>query len=352
MALPLLALAAGYGGAAIGVLTAVSAAAQMAVRSTLGWMLSRVPDRTLVVVAALLLAVSCGLVAVSAAIVPFAVAEAVQGAARGCFWTGSQSHVVRRPGSAVRALASVNLVSSLGLLAGPVIAGVIAETDPRASLAVAAVVALGSAAVASSLTRYPPYRPPARGHQAPVWRRSGVAVACWAGVSAGAWRGLLTSFVPVVLARAGQPAGVVGALVAVANGAAIAGAGGVGRLPARTNPTVLALATAATGLGTAATALAGGRPLLAAVALAVSGLGGGALQTLGPALAAEAVHREERGLAVATTGTFRAAALLLAPLAVSGLVLAMPVAAGLAVAGLLTSAPVALVHVVTRRVAT
>jgi len=342
VALPLLALAVGYSGAAVGVLTAVSGASQMVTRAGLGIALSRIPDRVLVVLAALLLAASNVIVAVSAALVPFVIAELLQGGARGCFWTGSQSHVVRRPGSAVRGLAYVNFISSFGLLAGPVVVGVIAEANIRLSLVVAGAVAVVASWIASTMTLYPPYHPPARKRSDMIWRRPGVAAACWAGVSAGGWRGLLSSFVPVVLTRAGQSAGLVGVLVAVANGAAVFGAGAVGRLPARTTSTVLGLGTLATGLGTAATAVASGSPMLAGLALALSGLGAGALQVLGPALAAEAVHPEERGLAVATTGTFRAASLLLAPLAVSGLVLAMPVTAGLAVAGLLASTPAAL----------
>jgi MFS family permease len=341
VALPLVALAAGYGGAAVGVLTALSAVAQMGIRSTLGLALSRFPDRLLVVAAAALLAASNALVAVSAAVVPFALAELLQGAARGCFWTGSQSHVVRRPGPTVRALAAVNLVSSVGLLAGPVVAGALAERDVRAALWASAALGVVAAAVAGRMTSHPPYRPPARDRGDRLWRRPAVATGCWAGVSAGAWRGLLGSFVPVVLSRAGQSASTVGVLVAVANAASLAGSGGVGRLTARATTGVLAAGTAATGLGTSAAALAAGEPVLAAVALAVSGLGAGTLQTLGPALAAESVHPEERGMAIATTGTFRAAALLVAPLAVSGLVLAMPAAAGLAVAGVLASTPAA-----------
>lgn len=337
--MPLLALHAGYSGAAVGVLTALSAVAQMGVRSMLGIALSRFPDRLLVVVAAALLAASNGLVAVSPAVVPFAIAELLQGAARGLFWTGSQSHVVRRPGPAVKALATVNFVSSIGLLVGPVVAGAIAEHDLAVSLWVAGAVGAVSALIASRMDSYPPYAPPPRERGDRLWRRPPVAVACWAGVSAGAWRGLLGSFVPVVLTAAGQTAAAVGVLVAVANAASLAGAGGVGRLRSGASSGILAAGTAATGLGLALAAVAAHEPVLAAVALAASGVGAGALQTLGPALAAESVHPEERGMAIATTGTFRAGALLVAPLAVSGLVLVLPAAAGLAVAGVLASTP-------------
>jgi MFS family permease len=351
VALPLLALARGYGGAAIGVFTALSAVAQMGTRSVLGLALSRFPDRLLVIVAAVLMALSNLIVGLSAAVLPFVVAELLQGAARGGFWTGSQSHVVRYAGPAVRPLAIVNLVSSAGLLAGPVVAGAVAEHDLRAALWISAALGALAAVIAARMTPHPPYRPRPRRGGDRLWRQPAVAVACWAGVSMGAWRGLLSSFVPVVLSRAGQSASTIGALVAVANAASLGGAGGVGRLNVRATTGVLVAGTAATGLATAAAALVAGQPVSAGLALAISGVSAGALQTLGPALAAESVHPEERGMAIATAGTFRAAALLAAPLAVAGLVLVMPTAAGLAVAGVLASTPAVVTFAVRRAAA-
>ncbi|MDP9416936.1 MAG: MFS transporter, partial [Actinomycetota bacterium] len=341
VALPILALRSGYSATQVGLLTAVSAVTQMLTRLALGRVMRVVADRTLVGGAGLLLAMSSAVVAVSAAVVPFVVAQAVQGVARACFWTGSQTHVVRGPGRAVGALATVNFISSFGLLAGPVLAGFLIERSAQLALAVGAAVALLGAAPSMLLDRLPPFtlppdRPPGR-----IWRRSGVDAGCWAGVSAGAWRGLLGSYVPVALEAARQPASTIGLLVSVANGASIAGSAVVGRVSGTWVSRSFLLGTLGAGVGTAAVGFLAGAPLWAGAALALSGLGAGALQVLGPAVATEAVHPEERGEAIAAAGTFRAGALLAAPLAAAGLVAVLPVSAVLALSGAIVAVPAA-----------
>lgn len=340
VALPLIALDAGYSGGQVGVLTACSAISQMAARTVLGRVMRHVADRSLVTVAACLLALSTGALTLSTALVPFVVAELVQGAARACFWTGSQTHVVRGAGSAVSALAAVNFVSSIGLLAGPAAAGVLLEQGSRLTLLVATGAAVAAVPVTLLLDRLPPFtvpvdRPPGR-----LWRRPGVDAGCWAGVSAGAWRGLVSSFVPVALRQAGQASSTIGLLVSVANGAAVAGAGVVGRVSRESVWKAFAAGTIATGAGTAAFAAVAGSVPLAAAALALSGLGAGALQTIGPAVATDAVHPEERGEAIAVAGTFRAGALFAAPLGVAALILAVPLTAAMTLAGALITVPV------------
>lgn len=119
VALPLLALRSGYSAVEVGVLTALSAIAQMATRLVLGAAMRLVGDWVLVVAAGVALCLSNGLVVASAAVVPFTLAEVLQGFARACFWTGSQTHVVRNDAPAVGALATINFVSSVGLLADP-----------------------------------------------------------------------------------------------------------------------------------------------------------------------------------------------------------------------------------------
>lgn len=340
VALPLLAIAAGYSGVEIGVLTAVSAAAQMATRLVLGPAMRVFPDWTLIASAALLLAASNALLVISAALVPFVVAELLQGVARACFWTGSQTHVVRGGGTAVGSLATVNLNASVGLLGGPLLAGVLAERSPQLALAVGAGIAAVGFVPPLFLDRLPPFslppdRPPGR-----MWRRPGVDAGCWAGVTAGAWRGLLSSYVPVALSAAQQSSSTIGVLVSVANAASLAGAGIVGRIRESWMPPTYAVGTVVTGVATGVVALLAASPWAAALALALSGLGAGALQTLGPAIATDAVHAEERGEAIAVTGTFRAAALFLAPLGVAGLVSAVPLTAAMATAGALITLPV------------
>jgi MFS family permease len=345
VALPLLALRSGYSPAEVGVLTAISAIAQMATRLVLGAAMRLVGDWVLVVAAAACLSISNGLVVASTALVPFALAELMQGVARACFWTGSQTHVVRGDTPAVGALATINFVSSLGLLAGPVLAGVLVEHSPRTALGVGAAVAGMAIAPALTLDRLPPFRPPPERSPARIWRRPGVDVGCWAGVSAGAWRGLLSSYVPVALDAARQPASTIGVLVSVANGASVVGSALVGRVRGRWVARSFVLGTLATGAATGLVALAAEAWWAAAALLAVSGLGAGALQTIGPAIATDSVHPEERGEAIAAAGTFRAAALFAAPLAVAGAIAVIPLTVAMGLTGALIAASAGLVRV-------
>lgn len=344
VALPLLALRAGYSPAQIGVLTAVSAIAQMATRLVLGAAMRHVGDWVLILAAGFALGVSNGLVAVSAALVPFAIGEVLQGVARAFFWTGSQTHVVRANSRPVSALAIINFASSVGLLAGPILAGLLLVSSARTPLAVGAVVAAGAMPLALMLDRLPPFSPPAERPPGRIWRRAGVDVGCWAGVSAGAWRGLLSSFVPVALAAARQPASTIGVLVSVANGASVLGSALVARIDGGWIRRAFIVGTVAAGGATGLVAVVAGSGWLAAVLLAISGLGAGALQTIGPAIATDAVHPEERGEAIAAAGAFRAAALFGAPLAVAGAVAVLPLAAAMAMAGGFIMASAAIVR--------
>lgn len=339
VALPLIALKAGYTGEQVGVLTACSAITQMAIRTVLGRAMRYVADRSLIMVASCLLALSTGVLMLSVALVPFLIVELLQGASRACFWTGSQTHVVRGPGSSMSALAMVNFVSSIGMLGGPVAAGLLLERGSGLTLLVATCAAVAAVPITLLLDRLPPFTVPADRPPGRMWRRPGVNAGCWAGVTAGAWRGLVSSYVPVALQQAGQSSSTIGALVSVANAASVAGSGVVGRVSHESAWKAFAAGTLATGLGTAAVAAVAGSVPLAAMALALSGLGAGALQTIGPAVATDAVHPEERGEAIAVAGTFRAGALFAAPLGVAALILAVPLAAAMTVAGALITVP-------------
>lgn len=58
--------------------------------------------------------------------------------------------------------------------------------------------------------------------------------------------------------------------------------------------------------------------------LFISGVGAGILQTLGPALATDAVQPQERGRAMASIGTLRAISLLVTPMGIGALVFILP----------------------------
>jgi MFS family permease len=339
VAVPLLALRAGYSAAEIGAVTAVSAVAQMLARLSLGPAMRRWPDWTLITAAGFLLTASNGLMALSATVVPLVVANLLQGVARACFFTGTQTHVVRGPGSAVGALATMNFVGSAGLLAGPVVAGVLSERTPVLALTVATGIALLGTIPTFLLDRHPPFSLPADRPPGQMWRRPGVNIGCWAAVTAGSWRGMLSSFIPVALDSARHSSSTIGLLVTVANGAALAGAAVVGRVRERGTRWAFVVGTLAAGIGTALSAALAENVVLAAIVLAISGLGAGALQTVGPAIATDSVHPEERGEAIATAGTFRAAALFAAPLAVSGLVGIIALAPAMALVGVAMTVP-------------
>lgn len=331
--MPLLGLAAGYSAAAVGALIGVSGLAQFAVRLCLGLVMRHIPDRTVIIAAGVSLALSNVVVVLSVAVAPFLFAQLLQGAARACFWTGSQTHVVRTEPSAVNAIAGINLTASVGMLAGPYAAGVLAERDISLALLAAAAIAAVAVGLTLLLDRLPPFdlhpgQVPRR-----IWRRAGVSAACWVSMTTGAWRGMLGSYFPIVLEAADHSPATIGALISVANVAVLIGSGLLAREWSATWH-VVATATVATGAATALAGFAAGSTTSAAVALAVSGIGAGVLQTLGPALATESVGPEEVGDAIVATGTFRAAALFAGPLTVAGALTALGLTATVGLAGI------------------
>jgi MFS family permease len=344
VALPLLAIRAGYSAAEIGALTAVSAITQMVSRMYLGALMKRVPEWTLISSAGFFLALSCGLVALSPSVLPFVVAQLLQGVARAFHWTSTTAHLVRGPGRAAPRLAIVNFSAAIGSLIGPLIAGVLSERTPALALAVAAGISMAAIAPTFFLDRLPPFAPPRDRPKGRVWRRPGVDVGCCAAVTAGGWQALLTSYVPVALVGAGQDAATVGALVAVANGAMLIGTGVAGRVRSRWQPPVVLAAILVGGTAVALTAALADSVSLSAVVLAAGGYAAGTLQVLGGAVVAESVHPEERGEAIAASGTFRALAMFGTPLAVAGLISVVPLAPAVAAVGVALGLPAVLLR--------
>jgi MFS family permease len=339
VAVPLLALRAGYSAAEIGVLAAIAALAQLTVRLGLGWVMRRWPDWLLVAGGGLLLGLGGLILALSTSLPAFVVAQLLLGASRACFFTGSQTHVVHGSGRTARALARVNLAASAGMLVGPLVAGALSEFTPVAAISAAAVVGAVVVVPASLLDRLPPFTPPQDRPAGRLWRRPGVGAACWASATGGAWYVLVTSYVPVALEQAGQSATTIGILVTVANGATLAGTAAAGRATARWTAPGLAVGVLTAGVGIGLTAPVASSAALSGLALAASGVAVGAVLVLTPALAAESVHPGERGDVIALIGTFRSAAQFSAPLAVAGLVTLVPLAPAVAVVGAVMALP-------------
>lgn len=342
VSVPLLAIHAGYDIATVGLLIASSAVAQIVSRLFMGHLMHSIPDKYFVVAAALLLSASCGMLALSAGMGAFVISQLLQGIARAFFWTGSQTHAVRMASSAVNGLTVINLTSGVGSLLGPALAGFLSIVSIEYSLLWGSIVGLLAFAPAALLVKLKPFtssRDPSGQKPVRIWRRPGVFMGCMMGMTAGSWRGLLNSYVPVVLTQAGHTTAAIGLLVSTANASTLVGSALSPSLRNLGMKVVRPLSVVCTGLGIALVGMDPGTFWVSALFLGLSGLGAGVLQTIGPALTTEGVHVEERGDAIAIAGTFRAVALFLAPLMVSGAVLILPAGIALAAAGVLMSVP-------------
>lgn len=347
VAFPLIALATGRTASEIGLLVAMSAVVQILARSRLGHLMRRVPDRVVFAGGPVGLALAFTVLLVSSTLAALVLAWAVLALGRACFWTAGQTHSVRGTGSSVRRLAALNVFGSSGALVGPVLAGLLVELDTRAALATGAGLAVAALLPVAGLDRFPPFsRKREQPREPAMWRRPGVSAGCWAGATAGAWRGLMDSFVPVALERARHSSATIGMLVSAANAAAVASAALLGGTPSGRTRQVYVGSMLSAALGMAAFGYASGNVAAAAVALAVAGLGAGVLQTLGPALAASAVSPDEKGDAMAAYGTLRTSAMFVAPLATSAAILVMPIAPALLLTGLLLAVPTIAVRTV------
>lgn len=340
--LPLVALEAGYSNAMIGALTAVSAAAQMGIRPLLPWVMRRFPDRGLVQSAGVLMFASSLLLAASTALAPFLIVQVLQGCSRALFWTGSQTHAVREARVSTGTLAVILVAGGIGATIGPLIGGVVGAGSLWLAVLVTAGVALVSIVPTLALDRHPPFARGAAGSRRRIWRREGVDLGGWASLGSGIWRGLVSSYVPVVLATAGQSSVRVGLLLSAANVAALIGTATVARLDGRGLRIASFAAMPATCVGLVVCALVPGAIWLAAIGLVLAGIGAGVLQSAAPSLAARAVSTEERGDAIAAIGTARALAMVASPLCVGGLLTILPLGVAMAIVSGLVVAPLGL----------
>ena len=341
LALPLLALAAGYDAAGVGLLTATSAISQFLFRLRLPFWLGRYRDRALVAVACLMMAASYLAVFASVALPVFIAAQLLQGGARALFWTASQTHAVRAPGVPVRQLAEVATVGNVGTMIGPATTGFVATAlSLSAALWMGVVVALVGAGLAMTLHKLEPYPRRARAHgEARLWRKPGIDVACWAGFAGGGWRALQSSYVPVILTAAGLPAGIVGILLSASDLASTIAIAALVRFPPRYTVISLHLAVMAAGIGLAILPFVAGMPVLAGMTMMFAGAGAGPLMTLSVAMARQLADPADEGEAIALIGTFRAGALLVTPTAVALSLAVLTVGAAMSIAGIAIAVP-------------
>ncbi len=328
---PLLALAAGYDAATVGFLAATSAASQLGTRFALPWLLGRFPDRTLLVLACVVMSTAFVLLILSTSLAVFAAAQLLQGAARTVFWTSSQTHAVRGEGSAVRGLVDLNVLGNAGTLVGPALGGSLAAIALPAALGAAAVGAALAAVLALLVRRLPPYDRRQSAGSARLLRREGVDVACWASVVGGTWWSMMGSYVPVLLVGAGFGSIAIGWLITASEGAGALALLALRRLAeARIGAVVRGGALIAMS-ALVALALVPAGPVGYAVLLLIGGAANGSVTTLAPAMASLVAGPQEQGDALALAGTFRAGALLTAPAAVGALLAIVPLATAITV---------------------
>ncbi len=331
VAIPLVALDAGYAPATVGALVAVAAATQLGVRLTLPWLLGRFADRSLMAVSAIGLAGTFALLIVSTTLPVFVAAQLLQGGSRAIFWTSSMTHVVRGPGSSVRRIVDVNVAGNLGTLSGPAIAGTLAIVGMPLALAAAVGAGLVASLLSLRLHSLPAFDRRRSAGTLGLLRRPGVDVACWAGIIGGAWWAMVGSFVPIILVGAGIGATGVGWLTTASEGAGMVALlvqrriSGRARIGRRLVLAAIVVAGALAGIALCPPVLA-----VYAALLIVGGAASGTATTLGPALASLAAGPHEQGDALALSGTFRAAALFVAPAVVSAAVATLGIGSALA----------------------
>ncbi|MCU1438733.1 MAG: arabinose efflux permease family protein [Naasia sp.] len=342
LGLTFLALDAGLDIGMVALLAALSALVQLIARLPLGILLSRVTDRTVILVSVGALATAMIAALVLPGLVGLVLAQAMTGVSRAGFWSASQTHVVRLSRTAARGISGNMLMTGIGNALGPLVAGAAHAVSPTATAWAALALTLLTLLLATGLARLPVFRPERNPEAGRVAFRFGVVLASAAAFGAGIWHVCLTSLAPVVLAGGGWSEFAIGAAVAATNAAFLGGVVLSGRATARAIQLSVAGGGLLVGAGVAALAVATEVPVLAAVALLASGTGAGVLMTLGPALATESVLPEERGHALVVSGTYRAGALLGAPLLVSAATLALPVGAVMAMLGIVAGAPTAL----------
>ena len=318
VAYPLFVVGLGRSKTEAGLLLAMSAGMQVLTRWQLGSLMRAVSNADVVSGAALLMGLAVGLLVLSSGLAALVVSAAVQGVARACFWTGNQVQIVRSDRPTPRAIATLNSVATVGMLIGPAVGGVIAQSSFRAAFAVAAAIAILGIAPTLGLSRPSPFARVGGHGYLQLLRHRGVQVGVWASVAVGAWRGLLGSYVPIGLDAAGTSETVIGLIVALASGAAAVG----GYMAVSAEGPRVAAGVARWGVVTAAATAIVGFEFHASVitaALVVGGFATGLVQVLAITAVSQAVRPELQGDAVTIAGVARGLTLSGAPFGVAAL---------------------------------
>lgn len=339
VAVPLLAIDAGYDAPTIGLFAAIAAGSQLTFRLTLPWLLGRYADRRLITLAGGLMLAGVATLLASREFPTFVLAQVSIGASRAVFWTASQTHAIRAGGPPVRGLVDLNLAGNAGTLSGPVVAGILAAISLPAALAGAVVAAFLPLVASPFLRAFPPYDRRQSGGALRLLRREGVDVASWANLVGGVWWSMVGSFIPVILVGAGIGPTLIGLLVTLSEGTGAAMLLLLRRTPVARVPWFVRGGALMEMVALGAIALAPPSAVAYAALLMLGGGAAGCVTGLAPALVALAAGDQEQGDALALSGTFRSVALLSAPAAVSASLAAVTLPAALVGLAAVAAAP-------------
>jgi MFS family permease len=320
---PLFAARRGYDLAAIGLLTAVPGLMQIPLRIS-GGVLTDVWGSTRIMricfVASALAALP--LVLPNPGLVGLAIAQICNGVARGAFWPAAQTYASRAAVDSARAISLLFTVTGIGAIASLLAAGAIADglgfPAAFAASGVAAVVALASLGRGEAGPRRPAGRQRLATMLGPLRRlvvQRPFLVAGSLAFAASVPNALAGTFYPVFALQLGFGAVLATALVAVRQGGNIAGASAFSPLLQRLSyPRTVRLGLVAIAVSLAAVPLLRD-PVLYAAGLALSGVSGQIVNVAYIWFATQNSPPEERGSALAATGLWWAAAVLIAPAA-------------------------------------
>lgn len=330
VAIPLLALDTGYDAASVGFLVAGAAAAQLATRLAMPWLLGRFPDRSLIASASVMMLGAFGLLIVSTTLPVFVLAQVLQGAARALFWTSNQTHAVRDQPHPIRRLVDISIASSLGTMMGPALGGGLAGIALTSALLAAVLGATAASIGAIFMRRSTPFDRRGSAGSLALLKRDGVDVACWASVVSGLWSSMISSYAPVILLRAGIGAVGIGWLITASEAAAAVTLLSLRGIAGARLRRVVRVAAAGVIASLVALALIPGNFAIYAMLLIAGGAASGAVINLAPAMASLAATPDEQGDALSLAGTFRAAALFATPATAGALLAVAPLGGAIA----------------------
>lgn len=307
---PLVLIQEGNSAFVVGTVSMLSGVSQLITRFYVPILMRQLADKFVVLLSIALLSIALLLPILTKTTVVIALAQLIHGAVRALFWTSIQTHSVRGPESAVRGIASVTFFAGIGLMAGPALVGFIDTLlGLSASLFLGLLLSVGGIIAAAFLTNLGPFASREGVISRKVLTRP-VLFGSWMSAVAGIWRGLLDTYIPLILVAASFSSSAVSGLIAVSAGAVLVGNLVAPRLGAVHRGASYIAGTTVTSLAFAALLLFGDWAFVAVLVMFICGFISGLFQTYGAAFAADAAEPDLKGDAITLTGIFRSVVIL------------------------------------------